>query len=460
MKHLLNKFLQNLKKHLPIILIIALALFLRLYSFEKRVAFDADQEEFAFKAKEILSGNLALLGPKTSLGGFSIGPGFAYLWTIFSFFLRGDPISGAYLSVFLGVSFIAGVYLVTKKIFSERIGLSLACVLALSISFIQWDQSPWAPSIFYISELIVFYGVYISNKNKWGLPLIAVGLGLGFQSHFAIFLLILPITIYLIIYKPVIKSRQLILFIAITLLSISPVIIYDLLHGFVNFQRLLSIFYLGVGESGDLKLKILSTLVSDSVNILWFYFALYIRYVIFIIVIIFSLLGIKKDKKYRSLLILSYLFLFIPFLTFLFYKSNFSEYYLMTVVIPFLILLGYVFSNIRSKYLLLIFLITISLLNMKSFISSRKSMNLSAKKQIVQEIIKKGGNSGYGVSISVQPGYSFGYSYLFDYYHATPNIPPLKNQKKIFTIISPPGFEGIEPIIEIDGVGLRWEGLN
>jgi hypothetical protein len=71
-----------------------------------------------------------------------------------------------------------------------------------------------------------------------------------------------------------------------------------------------------------------------------------------------------------------------------------------------------------------------------------------------------GGKSGYGVSLSVQPGYGFGYQYLFDYYGASPDTPPLKNQKKIFTIVSPPGYRGIEAIKDFDGVGLRWEGIN
>jgi len=461
MRQLLSKkFLINFKKYLPIILIAAFAVLLRLYLFEKRVSFDADQEEIAFKAKEILTGNPVLLGPKTSLGGFSIGPGFTYLWAVFALFLKGDPLSGAFLSVFLGILFIIGIYLVAKKIFSEKVGLILAFMVTLSVNFIQWDQLPWAPSLFYLSELIVFYGVYISGKNKWGIPLVALGLGMGLQSHFAVFLLFIPILVYLLLYRPVVEKKQFLISLITIIASVMPLVIYDFMHGFINFQRLLSIFRLGIEGEEVSKLKIMAALGGNCVNIIWTHFPWFLVYGIFALILLYSFWGIIKDKKYRPALILSDLFLLIPFITFLFYKSNFSEYYLMSAVVPFLVILGYIFSNLRNKFTLFVVLGIFSFLNFVSFIYIYRPMNLYAKRTIVQEIVKKGGTSGYGVSLSVQLGYGFGYRYLFDYYQAKPDIPPVKNQTKIFTIVSPLGYEGIEPMVSTDGVGLRWEGLK
>ena len=422
-----------------------------------KVPFDADQEELAFKAKEILTGNAVLLGPKTSLGGFSIGPGFVYLWALFSLFLKGNPIAGAYLSVFLGVLLTLGVYLILRQIFSERIALAISFVMALSINFVSWDQIPWAPSLFYLSELITLYGVYISKNKKYGLPLVALGLGIGFQSHFAVFLLLLPIIVYLLVYRPIVSKKN-IVFSSITLaVSVLPVVIFDLFHGFINLQRLLSIFSLGREGFAPAKFKILTTLISNSTNVFWPHFSAPLAYLIFSAVILFSLWGIYKNKTYRQLLILSNLFLFIPFFIFLFYKSNFTEYYLMTAVIPFLFILGYAFWAIKKWFVILVVLGIFSFLNIRSFAEFVRPINLWAKEQVVREIINRGGKNGYGVSLGVSPGNGFGFSYLFDYYHARPDIPPLKGQQKIFTIIVPPGYEGIRPIIQVDGVGLRWE---
>jgi 4-amino-4-deoxy-L-arabinose transferase-like glycosyltransferase len=460
MKHIKKKFLlDNFKKYLPIIFITALAIFLRFYFLERRVFFDADQEEIAFKAKELLTGNPVLLGPKTSLGGFSIGPGFTYLWAIFSFFLRGNPISGAYLSIFLGILTLLAVYLIGKKIFSENIALILAFIMSVSIGFIAWDQQAWAPSLFYLAELVAFYGAYISGKNKYGLPVIAAGLAAGFQSHFGVFLLIPAIIVYLLICRPVIQRKYLAVSLLILALSAAPVLLYDFSHGFVNIQRFVSIFSLGQSGVAPPRTKILATLVSNSVSTLWTSFPSLLKCLVFAVVSGFSAWGIYKDSKYRALLLLSGLLLLVPPFIFLFYKSSFSEYYLMTATIPFLLLLGYIFSAINKKYLIFLILGVSAFLNLRSFIAYGKPMNLYAKEQIVQEIVGRGGDGGYGVSLNVQPGYGFGYSYLFDYYKAAPDIPPLEGEQKIFTIISPPKYGGVESMFEVDGIGLRWEGI-
>lgn len=460
MKHLIKKVLPKIKRYAPIILITALAVFLRLYSLEHRSSFDADQEEIAFKAKEIITGNPVLLGPKTSLGGFSIGPGFTYLWAITSLILKGDPASGAYTSLVLGILFIVAIYFVGKNIFSNKVGIILAFITAVSSSLISWDQSPWAPSLFYLSELILFYGAYMSNKNKYGLVLIAIGFALGIQSHFAIFLLVLPVLIYLLIYKPILDRKVIFWSLVILLASMAPIIIYDVTHSFINLQRLFSIFHLSREGISPPGLKILSTLVSNSVNVLWPNFPLYARYILFAPIIIVAGIGTFKNTKLRSFTVLSLLMLIVPFVMFLFYKSNFSEYYLMTALPPFILILGYFFSMIHQKTVALIIFGIFLYLNLNSFIHFVKPMNVYAKKQIVKEIVNKGGLGDYGVSLSTEPGYSFGYPYIFDYYKANPNIPPLKGQKKIFTIISPPKYRGIESMYEVDGIGLRWEGIN
>lgn len=433
---------------------------MRLYLLPERTSFDADQEEIAFKAKEILSGNPVLLGPKTSLGGFSIGPGFTYLWSFFSFFLKGDPLAGACLSVFLGVSFIIGVYLISEKIFSGKVAWALSLMLAVSINIISWDQIPWAPSLFYLSELLVFYGAYISDKKEYGLPLVALGLALGLQSHFAVFLILLPVLIYLIIFKPIINKKNIFISVLILFVSYLPILVYDLTHNFINFQRLTTIFSLSQSGNPPTTGKLFTTLVSNSVNIVWLNFPGMARYMLFLSAIGFSIWNIFKDDKFKRVMTLSILLLFIPFIIFLFYKSNFSEYYLMTAVVPFVFILGRVFWSIKSKFLLLLILSVLTFVNVRNVIYSYKPMNLSAKKQIVHKIVEMGGKDGYGVSLSTAPGYSFGYSYIFDYYGAAPNIPPQEGQEKIFTIIAPSGYAGIEPMFGVDGLGLRWEGMG
>lgn len=456
---MLKKALNKVKKYFPIIFTIAIAAVLRFYMFSYRTSFDADQEEIAFKAKELLSGNPVLLGPKTSLGGFSIGPGFTYIWSFFSLLVKGDPIAGAYASIFLGIIFIIGTYIIGRKIFSEKVGLILSLIVAVSNCLVVWDQNPWAPSLFYLSELITFYGAYIARKSRYGILIIILGLILGFQSHFAVFLLIIPLVIYLLIYKPIMDKKILLISLIICILGISPVVLYDATHGFLNFGRLISIFSLGTSGVAVSRLKLVDSLIFNSTNILWFQMPNIVRYVVFGIISVFGIYKIFKDKKYRPLIILIILFIFVPLLTFMFYRSNFTEYYLMTAVVPFIFLLGYLISLIKSRIILIMLLILFSTVNLYGIYNIKKPMSLGNKEKIIEKIIEMQGKEGYGISLSTELGYSFGYSYLFDYYQVKAEVPPKAGEKKVFTIVAPPGYRGIEPLYQVEGIGLRWEGI-
>jgi hypothetical protein len=133
----------------------------------------------------------------------------------------------------------------------------------------------------------------------------------------------------------------------------------------------------------------------------------------------------------------------------------------MTALPPFIILSGYIFEKINKYYVVtLAIILFLTFINLKAWKAHIKPMNLWAKKQVVETIIDMGGKSGYGVSLSVEAGYRFGYPFLFDFYGASSDMPPLKNQSKIFTIVVPPGYRGIEAIKDFDGVGLRWEGVR
>lgn len=455
-----KSFLGKLVKFLPIILILLFALFLRSYGLERRTSFDADQEEIAGRARDLVSGHPVLLGPKTSLGGFSIGPGFTYLWGISSIFTKGNPIAGAYTSIALGIGFILFLYLFIRRVYSEKTALILSFLSAISLSLIVWDQNPWAPSLFYLSEIMMMYGGYISDKKDYGVFISSLGLSIGFQSHFAIFLLPPAILVYWLVFKPKLQRKWLLYSLLIIFAGFAPAVIFDLTHNFINLERLMSVFKIVVSGTAPPITKIILTLISNAVSFYFVFSSVSLRILIFVGIILICAIGAFKEKIYRKVIILSLLFLFIPFAFFLFYRSNFSEYYLMSAITPFIILSGYLFEKINRYYILSLFIVLyFTFINLRDWKTYNRSINLWAKEEAVKTIVAKGGKSGYGVSLSVEPGYGFGFDFLFNYYGASPEKAPFKNQNKIFTIIIPSGYKGIKSFETFDGVGLRWQGL-
>lgn len=449
----------NYKIILPLILILSLGAFLRFYKIKERTHFEADQEELAVKSAEILHGDLVLLGPKTSVGGFSIGPLFTYLWALFSLPSNGSPASGAYLSATLGILVIIGFFLLGKYLFGSKIGLSLAALVAISVNFIQWDQMPWAPSLFFISELILLAGVYLSIKYPIGFPIAILGLVLGFNSHFGIFLSLIAVLIFWVFYRPKIDKKYLLISFGILLIGLLPNIIFDLTHNFVNIKRIFDTVN-GNSVMGANISKIFISLSKKTIWVIYPYLSDNISFFIFWAIIFAAFIFLLKDRKNRSVLTLLLLSIIIPALVFILYKSNFSEYYLMMTIPPFVLLIGYFFSKLPERLFPIgagiILLISLSVF--PKFIKDMTPLNLKAKEKAVLFIKGMAGSSGYGISLSTEPGYNFGYKYIFSFYGMTPDIPPKKGETNTMTIVVPPNYQGIKARVEFDGVGVLWEG--
>jgi len=452
-----------------LILTLITAFLIRMYRLEERVGFGADQEYLFYKAKELLSGDPVLLGMATSVGGFSIGPFFTYLWTLFSFLFSGNPLSGSYLSVFLGLITVVVIFFTTRVVFKSYLtALSLAIIYSFSYSIYVWDISPWPPSLFYISQFFLIAGIYISTKRSSGFMLAALGFAIGFNSHISIFVSLFPAMVFWFVnyrnIKKKINTRHAYYSLAIIFLAVLPNLIFDLSHQFINIKRLFGL----VGNPQTQYFhpsslsKITYSLYESSIGVLYPSAEKNSLPFIFWGVIALVLLTLRNSKL-KSFVYLLLLWLFIPAVVFLSWKGNFSEYYLTMITVPaFILLLGCLIKHFskRWKIITLWLFILFSFVNLKAWKDRTRPLNLSAMKNAVNLIIEMGGKSEYGVSLSTMPGYQFGYEYLFDYYNATPDIPPKKGETKIFTIVIPPGYEGINARVEYDGIGVLWEGVG
>lgn len=458
----MKRFL-NYKTFLVLILLI-FGLFLRLYKIESKSLFDADQEWMAYRARSVLEGDLALIGPTTSVGNFSIGPGFIYLWSIFSFLTHGNPSGGVYLSVFLGSLSCLAIFLFAKYFINEKVAFMLLFLTSFSSTLIFWDQIPWTPSLFYLSQIILLSGVYLSIKNHLGFPLIALAIVIGFQSHVGIFLSLISILIFFIFVRPKKPDLKIILLsLAILFIGFLPNIVFDIFNNFVNLKRLAVIFkddglnyYVSFGKIiNTLSFSVSSLVYPRKINIID---SVVVKSIFALILV--NGLELLRDKKFKSISLLLLISITFPALFFYIQQGKFSEYYLMMTVPPLILLLGLFIKRILDKKLLLISILTLSLLlNIISLKNQNRLFNLSAKKKIVKIILEKGGKEGYGISLTTAPGDNFGFKYILDYYGIKADIPPKKAETKIFSIIVPSGFDGIKSQKEIDGIGLLWQGF-
>ncbi|MEK7168634.1 MAG: glycosyltransferase family 39 protein [Patescibacteria group bacterium] len=452
------------KEFIIVFLILCLGLGLRLYNLPTRTSFDADQEWLATRAIDIFKGDFPLLGPTTSVGNFSIGPMSIYLWAFVGIFTGNSPITGAYLSVLLGMITLFGLYLFVKYFVDQKIAYIILFLAAVSSNLIFWDQIPWAPSLFFVSQIILLTGAYLAIKNKIGYLLVVLGFILGFQSHFGIVLSLISTILYFIFARPVkIDKKTLLLSIALLLIGFLPNIIFDLTHNFDNFRKIFGAF----GRDGINYFvsfnKIINVLTTNGVSHLYPRNNNLIDSVItkglFTLILVngISLLRDKKKKHLSLLLLITSIF---PAFLFYIQQGKFSEYYLMMTVPSLLLLVALTLTRLKTKkYVLLLIIIISAFLNFKEIESRYVSWNLKAKTDIAKTIISIGGYENYGISLNSKLGNQFGFNYIFKHYGIKADVPPKKGEIKIFSVIIPQGFDGMVGVKTFDGIGLLWQGF-
>lgn len=452
------------KEFIIVFLILCLGLGLRLYNLPARTLFDADQEWLATRASEIFKGDISLLGPITSVGNFSIGPMFIYLWAFVGIFTGNSPITGAYLSVLLGIITLLGLYFFVKYFVDQKIAYIFLLLTAVSSNLIFWDQIPWAPSLFFASQTILLTGAYLAIKNKLGYLLVVLGFILGFQSHFGIVLSLMSIVLYFIFARPVkIDKKTLLLSIALLLIGFLPNIIFDLTHNFDNLKKIFG----ALGRDGINYFvsfnKIINVLTTNGVSHLYPGNNNLIDSVItkgLLALILVNGISLLRDKKMKHLSLLLLITSIFPAFLFYIQQGKFSEYYLMMTVPSLLLLVALTFTRLKTKkYVLLLIIIISTFLNFKEIESRYVSWNLKAKTDIAKTIISIGGYENYGISLNSKLGNQFGFNYIFKHYGIKADFPPKKDETKIFSVIIPQGFEGLVGTKSFDGIGLLWQGF-
>ncbi len=460
----MNRIFKKYKEFLIVGLIVLLGLSLRFYNLEQRTLFDADQEWLANRSYEMLAGDIPLLGPVTSVGNFSIGPGFIYLWSVVGIFTNSSPISGAYLSVILGVVTLLALYLFCKYFVNHETAYVFLFLTSISSNLIFWDQLPWAPSLFFISQIILLTGAYLATKNKFGYILIALGFIGGFQSHFGIVLSLVSIILYFIFVRPVkIDLKTLLWSLFILFAGLSPNIIFDLTHNLSNIKKL-SDAIKGEGVSYFVSLnKIINVLNINTTSIIYPKNTNLVDSVItkgiFALVIVngISLLRNKTYKDISFLLLITGIF---PAILFYIQQGKFSEYYLMMTVPSLLLLVALLLNKIISRKILIGVVLLVSIyFNLDQIQSRYVSWNLKSKSDIAKTIVSIGGYDNYGISLNSKLGNQFGFNYIFRHYGIKAEIPPKKGETKIFSVIIPQGFDGMVGTKTFDGIGLLWQGI-
>ena len=221
--------------------IISLGLSYRLYQLT-HVPFDFDQVQIAQAADRILSGDFTLIGPRTGPASMFTGPLIYYLTAGFGLVL---PVHYALVTTTGFISLVTGLglFLLSRKYLSHKYALVITSLWAFSPLLINLDRIPWNPNLSVLAAALVFFP---SLKIPQGLKIndllvVSLGVFLGYQAHFSGFLLLPLFGLAYLIYAPKRKLISLILPSLALVATLTPTILFDFRHNWLNSRGLLSL---------------------------------------------------------------------------------------------------------------------------------------------------------------------------------------------------------------------------
>jgi 4-amino-4-deoxy-L-arabinose transferase-like glycosyltransferase len=454
---------QNLKslitKNLHLISILILAAFFRIYRIGDYLTFLGDEGRDVLVVYNILQGDFTLLGPTSSVGGFFLGPIYYYFMAPFLLLFNYNPVGPAVMVALFGVATVWLVYKVTGEIFGRKAAFFASLLYAISPLVVTYSRSSWNPNLmpfFTLFALFLLYKAQLNNKLKY---FFGVGLiyGILMQLHYIEFFVGGMIFVYVLISqyfenKGLIESVVLLLkkYSSIALgflLGISPYIIFEIRHGFVNTGNIIKFIFASPDVSGgenffaiayDVFFRVFARLIAafpttehiqnyhDDVIQLWS-IGVVLLAVVAIAFLAFRFYRSFKERnpKYQAYLFLI-IWLLVGVLLFGFYKKPIYDYYFQFLFpLPFIIvggLLAEIYSkNFTLKILSLLIFIALILVNLYSIpFKHEPNRQLNQMKSIAQFVVEKADGKPFNFALITGSNSDHAYRYFFTVWNQEP----------------------------------------
>lgn len=385
--------LKNNKEKIFFFSILLLGSFLRLYRLPETMQFLGDQGRDALIARGILmEKDPAFIGPVTSVGNMYLGPFYYYFMVLPLMVTYPSPVGPAYAVALVGIATLALIYILGKQMIGKS-GAAFAMLLyAVSPVVIANVRFSWNPNIVPFFSLIAVWAVWKTwHKQYEYWTLIGLCCAILFQLHYIALILIGCIgLVWIVELASQLKAHKLEkeflkhtgFAIGIFLVSLSPLLIFDTRHDWLNTRAFLRFFHPDIAsESHFRKLSDVSgvvvALLSMGARVVGQYFAIVAETIgqKILLVTFFAYASIrtlfhseKKERLSARTLLMSFLIVSVVLLS-LYSSSVFDHYLGFTFPIYFLVLGAILASFWRSIFfkplvsVLVVLLVAVSLRN-------------------------------------------------------------------------------------------------
>jgi len=239
--------------------LIGLLFFFRFYKIYESVTFLSDQGRDAIILKRIITfEHFPAIGAPSSVGQVYLGPFYYYLVAPFLGLFHFDPVGPAVGVALLSIIGIFVAYLAVKKELSPGVALVFLALTTFSTILTEYSRFSWNPNLLpYFSFLTLFFFYqWLEKPSIRDAVIFGALLGFSIQLHYLGALLAIPILLFILWKLFEIQSikkhiQSFVVSLSAFAISISPLIIFDLRHDFLNTHQFYKLFTKGALASGN-----------------------------------------------------------------------------------------------------------------------------------------------------------------------------------------------------------------
>jgi len=442
-------------KYFPIIIVLIIAAFLRLYKISDYMTFLGDEGRDALVwLRMVYKGKFTLIGPTTSIGNMYLGPLYYYLMLPFFLLFGLSPVGPSVGVALFSLATIFLIWYVGREWFGELTGLLASFLYAISPVVIFYSRSSWNPNVMPFFSLMVVVGIwnFWEKNNYFWLPIIGISLSFAVQSHYLGLLLIPLFCLFWVL--ALFRSRKLgllkrflffsfLCLLIFFVLTILPLVWFDIRHHFINSQAFLKFFsdrqetvnfriYKAIPKIWDIWQTVVIRLVMAKDSSFGT-----VSSILLILGLFFAIVRLRHKKEIKPL-ILILCWLFLGLLGLGNYKQHIYDHYFgFLFPAPFLILamiLAMFFEETKfGKFLMVPVLIFLALLNLGNFpLKETPNFQMHRTEEIDKKILAESKDKPFNLALIAKQNYKDGYVFFLEKWRAKViEIEPAKAQGTI-----------------------------
>lgn len=403
-------------KKLAVVVVIAAALFLRLYRIAELTEFLGDQGVAGVVIYNAWHNkSLPLVGPQSSLGPHQ-GPFYYYLIGVPLILFNFNPLPTAVFIAILGVLTVAVIYYLGRQLFGFWIGLFIASLYAFSPAIVAQNRMIWNPTpIPFFSALLLLslYQIKATEKLKWFI-IFGLSLGIIIQFHYSnLSYMALIFFFWLCLRLNKFLFRSGVAFLAF-IAALFPFLYYHFSNNFADIKLLLNIVSSTTQVTNPAQ-PYIRRFYDLSTRIYAMFLPLGQRWQLFAVFLLTTVFPLRKKIFWHVFFALWYIGgIAIAALS----KGVVFDHYLRFLILAPLLLLGYFLSSLAQyvpKFILVVVALVIIAINLSKtdiFVDGYKDIERTWR--ITEDIIKQSDQQPFSFTLLSSRSFSdLHYRYYF-----------------------------------------------